>query len=454
METVVEKTVQTYGMEPLLSHVLVGYSGGADSSALLHWLLAYSRKHGTRVSALHVHHGIRGASADRDALHCRRVCEEWGIPLQVIYADVPDLARRTGRGVEETARQVRYEAFARAREADPTITAVATAHNAEDNAETVLYHLARGCGADGIAGIPPVNDLGVIRPLIRCTRAEIIAYCQGNTISYTEDETNGDTRYRRNHIRHNVLPLLKEINPDLPGAVSRMSHSVREDAAYLDTLAAEAHRSLGGGSTASGQAVNALPYPIRTRVLRRMYRAAGGEELAHVHVEAILSVLAGARTDRDLDLPGGVIFSVARDLICFRLREEEAVPPVLLTEGMNVLDGWGIAVFLSFDGKKPEYNENIYKLSTYQPINFDKINGKVFVRSRKDGDRYRTKGMTKSVKRWLCDAHVPRWLRHRVPLFCDDRGILYVRGMGLRDDCKVTPDCRVLHLYLFEREPY
>ena len=205
METAIEKTILDFNMDSMLSHVLVGFSGGADSTALLHYLLARSRVCGTRVSALHVNHGIRGECADRDEDFCRRVCADWGVPLTVIRADVPTLAKERGQGIEETARQVRYSAFYEAMQADPTVTSVATAHNADDNAETVLFHMARGCGIDGLCGIPPVTDQRVIRPLLACSRKEIIAYCKGNNIQYMEDETNQDTRYTRNHIRHTVM---------------------------------------------------------------------------------------------------------------------------------------------------------------------------------------------------------------------------------------------------------
>ncbi|MBO5110676.1 MAG: tRNA lysidine(34) synthetase TilS [Clostridia bacterium] len=454
MKEKIEALMREADMIPKLSHVLVGFSGGADSSALLHYLMNRSRVHGTRVSAIHVNHGIRGETALRDEEHCRSVCQSWGIPLTVVRVDVPSLAKEQGIGLEEAARNARYEAFYRAMADDPTITAVATAHNAEDHAETVLFHLARGCGLAGLCGIPPVTPQNVIRPLLHCRREEIIAYCKGNTITYTEDETNGDTRYTRNHIRHRILPAFEEINPDYAGAMLRMGQTVAEDGIYLEQLAEEAYRTCVTGDAAKIHALTAMPPPILSRVLRRMYRKMGKGELAYVHVTALVEALHGVRTDLDIDLPGGIIFSLSRDVACFRQGEETSPFQYPLTLGENRFDRLNLTVYLSFDGKKPEYDENIYKLSTYQPINFDTIKNKVFIRSRQNGDRYVTKNMTKSVKRWMCDTHIPRWRRDAVPLFCDGAGIAYVRGMGLRDDLKTVEGCRILHLYLLEKDPY
>jgi tRNA(Ile)-lysidine synthase len=349
---------------------------------------------------------------------------------------------------------VRYAAFYETAEMLGYVTAIATAHNADDNAETVLFHLARGCGLDGLAGIPPVTERRVIRPLIHCTRDEIIAYCEGNTIPYIEDGTNADLRYTRNFIRHTVMKEMKEINPEFSGAVSRMCRTILADRELLDSMADEWLASSVSDGRADIQALLSLPASLLPRVLKRMHSEAGGENLAYVHVEAILEALRGSRRDKDLDLPGDIVFSLTGKWACFRRREAKAEFCYPLSLGENRFDDLKICIFLLTEEDNPKYDKNIYKLSTYQRINFDTINGKVFIRSRRDGDRYFTKKMTKSVKRWMCDSRIPRWMRDRVPLFCDESGIAYVRGMGLRDDLKTVPGCKVLHLYLLEEEPY
>lgn len=437
-----------------MDSVLVGFSGGADSSALLHYLVMRSRETGGTVRAIHVHHGIRGEEADRDEAFCRRVCADWGVPLTVVHRDVPALAAERHRGIEETAREVRYAAFYETAEQFFDVTAIATAHNADDNAETVLFYLARGCGLDGLTGIPPITDKRVIRPLIHCTRDEIIAYCEGNTIPYIEDGTNTDLRYTRNYIRHTIMKEMKAINPDFLSAVSRMCRTLYEDRNLLDSMADDFCRASVSDARAEREKLLALPVPVLSRVLKRMYESVGGEALAYVHMDAVRTALRGERTDKDIHLPGEIAFSMAGKWACFRPREEKTEFRYPLSLGENRFDDLKIRIFLLTEPKKPEYNENIYKLSTYQRINFDKIQGEIFIRSRRDGDRYFTKKMTKSVKRWMCDSRIPRWQRDHVPLFCDGVGIAYVRGMGLRDDLKTVPGCRVLHLYLLEENPY
>lgn len=449
----VENTIAAFAMEERLASVLVGFSGGADSVALLSYLSQRGKEKGTAVRAIHIHHGIRGASADADEAFCRAFCEKRNIPLKVIRADIPAMARAERKGLEEAARDFRYKVFYEEMERDPTLTAVATAHNADDNVETVLFHLARGSGLKGLCGIPAVTPRGVIRPLLDCTKDEIIAYCEGNTMAYVTDETNADPSYTRNFIRHTVVKDLKTVNPELCAAVTRMCETLRRDGA---ALTAEAERVFAdiGGAEAESEKLLALPDAVLFRVLDRMYATLGGGTLSSGHFSDMRELLRSERTDKDLSLPDGVIFSTAGSLVCFR-REKEREPYCYpLAMGDNVFEDLGIRVFLSLEKKIPEKNENIYKLSTYRPIKFDTINGSVFIRSRQSGDRLRQNSMTKSVKRMLCDAHIPRWRRDDVPLFCDGSGIFYIRGIGLRDGMTPDGDGDTLHLYLFEKDPY
>lgn len=449
----VEKTIAAFGMEERLASVLVGFSGGADSVALLSYLHHRAKEKGTHVRALHVHHGIRGEAADADESFCRAFCEARGIPLTVVRADIPALAKAEGKGLEEAARDFRYRTFYEEMERDATLTAVATAHNADDNVETVLFHLARGTALKGLCGIPPVTPRGVIRPLLDCTKDEIIAYCEGNTMAYVTDETNADPTYTRNHIRHTAVKDLKVVNPELCAAVTRMCDALRRDEAALAAQADEAFAKIHGSET-DRDTLLSLSDAVLYRVLERMYATVGGGTLSAVHFEDMATLLHSDQLDKDLSLPDGVIFSTAGRLVCFR-REEKREPYCYpLSLGDHVFEDLGIRVCLSLEEKIPEKDENIYKLSTYRPVKFDTINGSVFIRSRQSGDRLRQNSMTKSVKRMLCDAHVPRWRRDSVPLFCDQNGIFYIRGLGLRDGMLPDGSGRTLHIYLFEKDPY
>ena len=217
--------------------VLVAVSGGADSMVLLSVLRRWQQA-GLTLAAVHIHHGIRGAEADRDAEFVTQMCRKWQIPLFLVRARVPEIAAREHLGLEETGRLVRYAVFERlaaAWQADR----VATAHTASDRAETVLMHLLRGCGVAGLSGIPARRDK-VVRPLLTCTRVEIEDYCRRSGIPYVEDSTNADVRYTRNAVRRELLPVMRRLNPAAEQALLRLADSAAEDEQCLAQLAADA----------------------------------------------------------------------------------------------------------------------------------------------------------------------------------------------------------------------
>ena len=194
--------------------VLLAFSGGADSRALLHFLATRANEDGFPLTLAHVNHGIRGEEALRDRGFCQAVAETYGLELCILDADIPSLAKEHGRGLEEEARVVRYEYFERLMR-ERRIPLLATAHHADDNLETVLFHLCRGTGLSGLCGIAPTRDLayGILtRPLLQVSRREILAYCHNNNLEYVTDSTNSDTAYARNRIRGEVIPILSDLN--------------------------------------------------------------------------------------------------------------------------------------------------------------------------------------------------------------------------------------------------
>ena len=258
------ETVRDYRMLAPGDRVLCGLSGGADSVVLLHLLLSLKQEYSLRILAVHVHHGIRGAEADRDEAFCRQLCREYGVRLYCEHADVPGYAAESGRNLEDTARCLRYEVFRRLR-AEADIDRIALAHHADDNMETVLLNLTRGSGLAGICGIPPVRG-EIIRPLIACKKSDIAGYCAENGLSYVTDSTNADPSYARNFIRSHVIPLLVELNPEVQQAFYQTSAIARADDEAL-WLESETH-TLSEGR----RKLSALPDAVLDRVLLREYR--------------------------------------------------------------------------------------------------------------------------------------------------------------------------------------
>lgn len=211
--------------------VVAALSGGADSVSLLHALTELSGELGITVSACHVNHHLRGAESDADMHFCEEFCKRLGVELRILEADVASMQQKH-ESLEECARRVRYDFFAEVSDGKK----LATAHNSNDCAETVLLNLMRGTGLKGLCGVPPVRG-NIIRPLIFCTREEVEEYCQSRGLSWVTDKTNLSTDYTRNKIRHIILPEMLKINGSLFSTMNRMEQSLRDDSDFLDDMA-------------------------------------------------------------------------------------------------------------------------------------------------------------------------------------------------------------------------
>ena len=226
-----------FGLLETGDSVIAALSGGADSVALLHFLYSIKEQYDLTLYAAHLHHGIRGEEAQRDEDFCKILCEKYNIPLFCRHRDIPALARERGISEELCGRQERYAFFEEL--AERYNAKIALAHTASDNVETLLFNLSRGASLNGACAI--VQKRGnIIRPLLSCTRAEIEAYCDAHQLTYMTDSTNLSDDYTRNRIRHHVVPVLRELNPDLEGAMLRFSRDASEVSAYLTRQAEKA----------------------------------------------------------------------------------------------------------------------------------------------------------------------------------------------------------------------
>ncbi|MDR0917235.1 MAG: tRNA lysidine(34) synthetase TilS [Oscillospiraceae bacterium] len=284
-----------------VSRVLVGVSGGADSTACLRALVLLAPEYGYALTAAHFDHRLRGEESDRDREFVRDMCARFGIELAIGYGDTRDYAKQNSIGIEEAARDLRYAFF---RETAQSLgdAVIATAHNADDNAETMLLNLARGAGARGLAGIPPVNG-ALIRPMLCVSRTEIEDFLDAEELAHIEDSSNADTAFARNKLRQLVIPVLREINPRFLEHAAASSRVLREDDAYLDELAEDfvAAHSVGDGVPAS--ALYALPRPVAARVIDHLT----GIRLPRERIAETLELCASTAGVRSLDLPGVLV---------------------------------------------------------------------------------------------------------------------------------------------------
>ena len=280
--------------------ILCAVSGGRDSVCLLHYLWTLGKERGFRVAAVHMDHGQR-PTAQRDVDFVQELCRQLSVPCYVYRRDVPEMARRWGVGLEEAGRRLRYEVFGLAA-GEAGASFIATAHHADDQAETVLLNLLRGTGAEGLAGIPPVRG-NIIRPMLETSRREIEAYLEENGLSHVEDETNGDLTLGRNRLRREVMPGLQQVHPGAGENICRTAELLRRENGYLDALAAEYLPK--EGLSASRERLLEAPEVLRLRAVRLLCRRlpVGRKDFTAAHYEAMSGLIEkGAGR---LSLPGG-----------------------------------------------------------------------------------------------------------------------------------------------------
>lgn len=432
--------------------VLIGLSGGADSALLLHLMHKLSDKYGFRLSALHLNHSIRGCEADSDMELCRRLCESIGVPIIVKTLDIPRMAAESGRGLEEEARIARYGLFAENTGGDSGLGCIVTAHNSDDNAETVIFNMLRGGGGKGMCGIPPVRG-NVLRPLIYAPKSDIIGAVKEMNIPYAVDSTNSDTKYTRNYIRANIVPSMRKICAEPERKIMQMCKNLRTDMSYIDC---EARRIINDNDicvTADRELLSGLHPALVLRILTYMFSAYGCEcaySLEKKHFDGIMKMLKSDKVNFSVSVPRSSIFLCERN-VCRFTHSEEDVPEdgeISLKLGHNTL--WnGAEIYVTKD-KNDDFLQNaknVYKLFIQATISFDTINPTLKARRRRDGDSYVFGGMTHKLKKLFNDRKIPPSERDGIPVLCDEHGIVWVPGFSVRDNSK--KDRRQYNMYVY-----
>ena len=387
--------------------VICAVSGGADSMALLWGMFLLKEKLGIQLEAAHFDHGLRGAESTADAEFVKKFCDFHDIPLHFARGNVVPGTK----GLEAAARDARYSFL---RGLNGTI---ATAHTADDNAETVLLHLLRGSGLRGLGGITPKSDR-LIRPMLDVTRAEVEEFLNENYIRHMEDSSNGTDAYLRNRLRHHVMPLLRRENPSIATGLSSAAQRIRADAQLLDDLASE----LDSGDVA---ALRDAPGPLRRRALERLLRENGFPEPSASHLEQVESVVFSANPSARVTL-SGVTLRRSYGKLCVEREQVVLTTRVLPRVGLTELPEIGLAVRTAIVDGPGE--------SIVSPV------GQMVVRSRQSGDSLTTKGGTKTLKKRFIDRKLPQWERPAVPVIADGEGILAVMGFGPDENRRSGPE--------------
>ena len=455
LEQRVQSFMERHSLWPESGVVLLAVSGGQDSSALLLILERLVLRRPESIAVAYFDHGLRGkAAASREAEFVARLCADRGVRLVCGAGDVQARAKKEHLSSEDAARRERYEFLGRVAN-DLGAAHVATGHTASDQAETVLLNITRGAGLDGLTGMRPkaewpVNvaappDLNLVRPLLAISRDETLAYCAASGVDPLADESNLSPAFRRNRVRHELLPLLESFNPRIERALVRLAESAGEDRELLETMAAAAvERADGEASIAQAWFRAAVP-SVRRRAVRFAFRAVTGDliDFNSRHVQAIERLVMKSQTGDSLDLPRGVTASLSGSALILRHEAEPApgLPDVEIALPVPGEAAFGGLVLAASSNAAPEAAHSI-------EVDCETVSTGLVVRRRRDGDRFQPNGMTQTKKLhdFLIDSHIPRGLRDAIPLFVSERGIVWVGGLRVAEWAKPRPGRPTIHL--------
>ncbi len=379
--------------------LICAVSGGADSVALLFGMYLLKDRLGITLEAAHFNHHLRGEESDRDETFVKAFCHRYDIPLHLGGGQVVP----GEKGLEAAAREARY-AFLRSLPGK-----IATAHTADDNAETVLLHLIRGTGLRGLGGIHPVSG-GLIRPMLTVTRREVEEFLTEWCLPHVEDSSNESDAYLRNRVRHQILPLLAAENPRIGENLSAMALRLRQDEEFLARQSA--FETLPGVST-----LRRLHPAQRSRIIETFLRQNGCLEPEQSHIAQVETLIFSERPSARTGVPGGITVSRQYDRLTVLPRREPLEEVPLPSEGTLFWGPWQIAVM-------PGRGEGI----VLRP------EGTVFLGPRRQGDAIRLPGGSKSLKKLFIDRKIPAADRGQIPVLRDSQGILAVYGLGMNLD--------------------
>ncbi|MDY6988551.1 MAG: tRNA lysidine(34) synthetase TilS [Thermodesulfobacteriota bacterium] len=435
--------------------VVVGVSGGPDSVALLHCLVALKKRRRLDLVVAHLNHQLRGATASQEAVFVESLALRLNVPCESSSRDVASYADSHRLSIQEAARKVRY-AFYREVSRKYGAAKIALGHQADDNAESVLIHLLRGTGPRGLAGIPPVRDGCIIRPLIEMHRAQILQFLETGGFEYVEDHSNLDPKYLRNRIRHRLLPSLKaDYNPRAVWALTRLAEITREEEDFWGRQVTGAFQGLvleqaTGRLVLSASGLAHLHPALLRRMVRHAVLSLRGNlrRLGHQHVEAVVHLVKRSSPSGRIDLPGGVMAVRDRHELVFLLGPPEKRPRYqyqISSAGSIFVKEISAYLHLSLCEAK-----DVGEPGTYPPttalMDLAAVSFPFIVRSPKEGDRFRPLGMSGSqkVKTFFINLKVPRSKRRRCPLLLSGSRIIWVAGYRIDDSAKVTEETKLV----------
>ncbi|MDH3892495.1 MAG: tRNA lysidine(34) synthetase TilS [candidate division Zixibacteria bacterium] len=421
--------------------VLVALSGGPDSVALLHLLSRLKRSMKLSLHAAYVNHGIRVKAAAQEEKFCRHLCDKLKVELTMVREDVPSLAKRVKKSVEEAGRDLRYRVFAQLAD-QHNCKRIALGHHADDNVETILFRVLRGTGKRGLTGIPIKRGM-VIRPLLTVSKADILAYLKKQRVAFCIDQSNAALDYSRNFIRNQLLPQVRErLNPSVDRALLNLAETSLEEERYLAAQASSRlknvrRKTVGGKIELDLVKLRTYDVWLRRRVLRHCIaeclRTNTQPDKTQVDRLDTLAVDKGKAISLRGRLQAEI---VARKLVLYR--RERIRFSVRLKPGVDCLLD---RLLLTVRCLRQRYTGQLDRKRRSRTVVLDlaKLEMPLTVRSIRSGDRFRPLGLkgSRKVGDYLTDRKVPPVYRDEIPVVCDSDGIVWLVGFEIADRVKV-----------------
>ena len=426
MRNKVIKTIEKYNLINNGDNIIVALSGGADSVSLLYVLISLKEQYNLTVSAAHLNHQLRGEESVRDYNFVKNLCNILNIKLFYKEVDINALSKETKESTELCGRNARYDFFQQL--SNEHNAKIATAHTASDNLETVIYNIARGTSINGLKGIVPKRNY-IIRPLINVNREDVENFCTENSISYVNDSTNFLDDYTRNKIRHNVIPVLKNINSNAETSATYLSEDAFEVTELLENMASEAleNSKKENKDCYDTNILKTYPKVIQKYAVIFLCRKIGINNITRKQIEIMVDIL---NTSGEIDLNSG--YKAVSSQNMFRIIKQEVLEknfePVELTDDLK----------FNFAGKCYEfsYKENN---SCENIDDYSFLEQKLVIRQRKAGDfiNFPKRNITKSLKKFLIEEKIPKESRDNLLMVACDSEILWLEGYGFFKTIKI-----------------
>ncbi len=430
--------------------VVAGISGGADSMALLHILKEFSRSNYIKIIAAHINHNLRGRESDLDEMLVRDYCDDNGIQLKVLSADIKGFCALKGLSLEEGGRIVRYNFFNLIKRRNGSVK-VATGHHKDDQVETVLMRIIRGTGINGLKGIDPVREDGVIRPLLLARKSDILNYCREKSIPYRHDASNMETDYHRNSIRHELMPLLKKYNPIIDESIANLSKIARE---YEEHITAEVdgiwHKYKDKASISYNELSREAPLVQKKVLLRKYKEICDNIKFQQAHLEKAVEKIGDKEdTTWTVSLPNDFLLRRSYDKITVESKKTNRATPYFeykIYPGKSYILS-KIKVVVETALKKNDKKQKKPEKQGEFLFDYDKIiaiGEHIVLRQRKPGDRIRPLGHKKKrkIKEILIDNKIPSDNRDGILVFEVGNEIIWLAGVAASEDFKVTEDTK------------